>query len=458
MSTGITFSGFNDIDFNVVVNALMAQAAQPLTALQTRQTALKSQLSSFAQLTTKVSAVQTAAEALSSSNALGSYSSTLSDSSVFSAVTSTDSTPGHYDVVVNELARAQVTASASTAPDANTTTVADGGSLTINGTTVSISGAVTLQGLAQAINETSGIEATASVVQTGAGAFRLVLTGVATGAANGFTVQNGLTGGSGVTFTDTDNDGLAGSSAADNAVQATDASLLVNNLAITSASNTVKTAVPGTTLTLFRKSPGTTVSLDVGADSSALQDKVEAFVTAYNGLQKFASDQSLAAASGSPSSIARDPLLRALRSSLRSTLSSQYGTSGISYLSQMGVEFTRAGTLEFNATKFKAAIADGTASLDRLLNGTGNDDGAFGAVKSLMTQYTQSSGMIDQAEERLNKTISLLDRQMADMQRRLDIQRAAMAREYAAADLAMTQLKNQSGALAAFNTSSSSSK
>ncbi len=457
MSTGITFSGFNDIDFNVVVNALMAQASQPLTALQTKQTALKSQLSSFAQLTTKVSAVQSAAEALASSNALGSYSSTLSDTSVFSAVTSTDSTPGHYDVVVNELARSQVTASASTSPDANTTTVADGGSLTINGTTVTLTGAVTLQGLAKAINETSGIQANASVVQTGAGAYRLVLTGTATGAANSFTVQNNLTGG-GVTFTDTDGDGTTGNSALDNAVQATDAQLTVNNLAITSASNTVKTAVPGTTLTLLRKSPGTSVSLDVSADSSALQEKVEAFVTAYNGLQKFASDQSLAAASGSTSSIARDPLLRALRNSLRSTLNGQFGTADISYLSQMGVEFTRAGTLQFNTTKFKAAVADGTAPLDRLLNGTGNDDGAFGAVKTLMAQYTQSSGMIDQAEERLNKTISLLDRQMADMQRRLDVQRAAMAREYAAADLAMTQLKNQSGALAAFNTSSSSSK
>jgi flagellar hook-associated protein 2 len=457
VSTGITFSGFNDIDFNVVVNALMAQASQPLTALQTKQTALKSQLSSFAQLTAKVSAVQTAAEALASSNALSSYSSTLSDSSVFSAVTSTDSTPGHYDIVVNELARSQVTASASTAPDANTTTVADGGSLTINGTTVTLTGAVTLQGLAKAINETSGIQANASVVQTGAGAYRLVLTGTATGAANAFTVQNSLTGG-GVVFTDTDSDGTTGNSALDNAVQATDAQLTVNNLAITSASNTVKTAVPGTTLTLLRKSPGTSVSLEVSADSSALQEKVEAFVAAYNGLQKFASDQNLAAASGSTSSIARDPLLRALRNSLRSTLGGQYGTADISYLSQMGVEFTRSGTLQFNTTRFKAAIADGTAPLDRLLNGTGNDDGAFGAVKTLMTQYTQSSGMIDQAEERLNKTISLLDRQMADMQRRLDVQRAAMAREYAAADLAMTQLKNQSGALAAFNTSSSSSK
>lgn len=457
MSSGITFSGFNSIDFNVVINALMTQASQPLTELQSKQTALKSQLSTFGTLSSKVSAVQSAAEDLASLSGITRYSATVSDPSLVSAVTSGSSVPGHYDVVVNELARAQVTASSSTTPDADTTVVADGGSLTINGTTVALSGPTTLAGLARAINGTSGVGVTASVIQTGAGAFRLVLTGASTGAANAFTVQNGLTGGSGVSFTDTDGDGLSGNSAADNAVQATDASLLVNNLAITSASNTVSTAVPGTTLTLLKQAPGTTVSLDVSQDSSALQEKLEAFVSAYNGLQKFASDQTTAAASGSASSIARDPLLRSLKNVLRGTLSTQFGSGEVSYLSQLGVEFTRTGTLQFNATRFKAATADGTEGVASFLIGTRSEPGLFAAVDTLMTEYTASSGMISQAQSRLNKQISSLDSQMADMQRRLDLQRAALIKEYTAADVAMSQLKNQSGSLSSFGTSTSSS-
>lgn len=457
MSSGITFSGFNSIDFNVVINALMTQASQPLTELQSKQTALKSQLSTFGTLSSKVSAVQSAAEDLASLSGITRYSATVSDSSLVSAVTSGSSVPGHYDVVVNELARAQVTASSSTTPDADTTVVADGGSLTINGTTVALSGPTTLAGLARAINGTSGVGVTASVIQTGAGAFRLVLTGASTGAANAFTVQNGLTGGSGVSFTDTDGDGLSGNSAADNAVQATDASLLVNNLAITSASNTVSTAVPGTTLTLLKQAPGTTVSLDVSQDSSALQEKLEAFVSAYNGLQKFVSDQTTAAASGSASSIARDPLLRSLKNVLRGTLSTQFGSGEVSYLSQLGVEFTRTGTLQFNATRFKAATADGTEGVASFLIGTRSEPGLFAAVDTLMTEYTAASGMISQAQSRLNKQISSLDSQMADMQRRLDLQRAALIKEYTAADVAMSQLKNQSGSLSSFGTSTSSS-
>ena len=457
MSSGITFSGFNSIDFNVVVNALMSQASLPLTNLQTKQTALKSQVSTFNTLSSKLSAVDNAAEDLSTLSGLNSYTASVSDSSVFTASSTGEAAPGRYDVVVQELARAQVTASASTAPDSSTTSVADSGWLTINGVRVDVQAPVTMVDLAKKINDTSGIDARASVVQTGANAYRLVLTGVATGESNGFTVENNLSGGIGLGFTDTDNDGVSGDSAADNTVQATDAQLTVNNLAITSESNIVKTAVPGTTLTLLKKSPSTTVALDVSSNTSALSDKLQAFVTSYNALQKFASDQSTAAAGGSPSSIARDPLFRSLKNSLRDVVAGKYGEDTIKYLSQAGIEFTRSGTLQFNATKFNSATADGSAALERLLVGSGSAKGVFQSVQDLIAQYTQSTGMIPKAQERLNKQVSSLDTQIASMQRRLDLQRNTLMREYTAADVAMSQLKNQSGALSAFGSSTSAS-
>jgi flagellar hook-associated protein 2 len=459
VSSGITFSGFNNIDFNVVVNALMAQASQPLTTLQNKQTALKSQVNTFNSLSSRLAAIESAADDLSSSSSLTSFTSTVSDTSVLTASTSDDSAPGHYDIVVRELARAQVTASASTAPDSNSTAVAGGGWLTINGVQIDVQAPVTLVDLAKKINETTGIAARASVVQTGADAYRLVLTGVATGAANGFTVQNNLTGGSGVTFTDTDNDGTSGDSTSDNAVQATNAQLLVNNLEISSESNLVKNAVPGTTLSLLKQAPGSTIGLDVSANASGLSDKLDAFVTAYNALQKFSTDQNLAQAAGNGGSIARDPLFRTLRTELRNTVGNPYGNEAVKYLSQIGIEFTRSGTLQFNKTKFKSATDDGTSPLTRVIVGTSADakDGAFAVLQRIVGQYTQASGMISKAKERLNKQVTSIDTQIASMQRRLDLQRATLLREYTAADVAMSQLKNQSGALASLGTSFGSS-
>lgn len=457
MSSGITFSGFNNIDFSLVVNAIMAQASQPLTALQNKQTALKSQASTFDALTTKLSSLDSAANALTSGTALTSYTAKLTDATIVSAATGSGATPGHYDIVVNELARAQVTASDSSAPDADTTAVATGGWLTINGKQIDVQAPVTLAELAKQINQTDGVAAQASVVQTGAGAYRLVLTGVATGDANGFTIQNGLTGGSGISFADGNNDGISGNSASDNAVQATSADLTVNNLQITSQSNLVDAAIPGTTLNLLKKAPGTTVGLDISADASGLKSKLETFVNAYNSLHQFATDQATSAAAGSTSSIARDPLFRSLKSELRSTLLNSFGTDSVNTLAQLGVEFTRTGTLQLNSTQFDDSTSTGLNNLASLLNGTGAKDGAFDTVRSLLQQYTQASGAIPQAKTRLTDQVASLDQQIAAMQVRLDQQRASLQKEYTAADLAMSQLKNQSGAIASFSSSTSSS-
>ena len=362
-------------------------------------------------------------------------------------------------MIVQTLAKAQVTASASVAPDADTTTVADGGSLTINGKAVTISGAVTLSGLADAINNTADVGVTAAVVQTGASAYRLVLTSSATGTANAFTVTNALTGGTGVTFTDTDADGVSGDSAADNAVQAANASVLVNNVQITSSSNTLSSVVPGVTLTLLKQDPAATIGVDVAPDTSALQDKLTSFINAYNGLQTFLTTQATSAASGDKTSIARDPLVRQLSSQLRQTINSSYSTgSSFNYLAQIGVEFTQSGTMQLNTTSFNDAVANGAADASKLLAGTSSVDGAFTTLNTFLSEYTQNSGLISTAQQLLNDQASSLGQQIVNMQARLAIQKTTLQKQFTAADLAMTQLQSQTGALASFaNTFTSSS-
>jgi flagellar hook-associated protein 2 len=308
MSSAITFSGFNNIDFSSILNSLMTQASQPLTDLKAKQDHLATQVGNFKLLATKLSAVQTAAAALSTPTSIASFSATSTNSSAVTISAGSSATAGHYDIVVQELARAQVTASASTVPDANTTIVASGGTLTIGGTDVPLSSGVTLQQLAATINSTSGISVTASVIQSSANTYRLVLTSNSAGTANAFTVQSTLTGGIGLAFTDTNGNGVSGDTPADNAVSATDASVLVNNILVTSSSNTLDSVIPGSTITLLKKDPAATVGLDVAADSTALQSSLNGFISAYNGLLTFTNDQVTAAGNGDGTSIGRDPL------------------------------------------------------------------------------------------------------------------------------------------------------
>jgi flagellar hook-associated protein 2 len=458
MSTGITFSGFNNIDFGSILTSMMQTASQPLTDLQTSQSNVQSQISNFKRLGTYASTLQTAAAALSDATSVASFAATATDSSAVSVSAGAGAVAGHYDVVVKELARAQVTASASAAPDSNTTIVAAGGSLTIGGQTVTLTQGVTLKGLADAINSNSAVPANASVVQDGTNSFRLVLTAKATGQANGFTVANALTGGTGVSFTDTNANGVSGDSAADNAVQATDASVTVNNIAITSASNTLDTVIPGVSLTVFKKDPSATIGVDVASDSSALSGKVTAFVNAYNDLVGFATTQATAAAGGDATSIGRDPVMRALRNSLRSALSTAYPTgASSSYLAQAGIEFTQSGTLQLNQAVFNDAVTNGTVDVSTLFAGSSSGagtPGAFSAINDLLTSYTQGNGTLASVQTQLGSQVARLTDQIDSMQARLDLQRASLQKEFTAADTAMSQLKNQSGSLASFGVSS----
>ena len=200
MGSPISLSGFNSIDFDLILNAIMDQERIPVVALETDLRNLEGQDTVYTQLATQLAEVEAAAEKLSATDGFSGRALTNSDTSIITASSSSSTPVGAYDVVVTALARAQVTASTSTYPDSDTTVVANGGTLTIGGIDVVIGGDVTLQGLVDAINNSTDIPVTASVLSSAPNTYQLVLTGNDTGLANAFAITNGLSGGAGVTF------------------------------------------------------------------------------------------------------------------------------------------------------------------------------------------------------------------------------------------------------------------
>lgn len=430
MGSPTTLSGFNGIDFSVILNSVMQQASAPLTAMQTRQTDFKSQLTAMGKLTTEAAALQQAAKDLQKSTASDAVAASTTDATAVAVATSTGAIAGRYDVVVESLAHSQVTTSVETAPDASTTTVATGGSLTIGGKTVTLTGAVTMQGLAGAINSTTDIGVTASVVRSGAGAYRLVLTGKQTGEDQSFSVTNALTG-STLSF-------------AGNAVEASDATILVNNVEVASSTNTFDGAVPGVTLTVFKADADTTVGVNVTSNSAAIKTRVDAFVKAFNDIAGFVADQRSARDKGDEGNLARDPVLRQIGTDVRNAITAAHGSGSVDHLSQIGLEFTLTGTLKLTSSKLDEALAADPDAVIGLVTGA---TGAFGAIATSLDVFTNTGGLLGSGADRINAQIKSLDSQLAKAQDRLDAYRLSMQQEFTAADMAMTRLKSQSGAL-----------
>jgi flagellar hook-associated protein 2 len=274
--------------------------------------------------------------------------------------------------------------------------------------------------------------ASASVVQTAPGVYRLVLTGKEAGTTNAFTVTDTLTGGTGPA--------LAESRPADNAL------LDVNGLSVTSASNTVSDVIPGATLSLVKADETTTVTVRLTRDTTGAADLVKKSITAYNALTTFAKDQNTAAIAGK-ASIGRDPLLRGLRDALRNAIGEEYTGGSQTRLAAIGIGFDMTGKMVLDAERFEDALNASPSDVQLLLSGADGTGGAFGALGKVVDEYAQSGGLIGSTRTRIDQQIRELNRRMDSVGAQLEVRRMALQREYIAADLAMTRLKSQSASL-----------
>ena len=445
----ITLSGFNNIDFNAILEAVMTQERVPFTALGTKKAALQQQNTQLGTLAGKLATLRSAAEDLASADSLAVLKAVSSDATLVGVSTSSGSTSGVYDVKVTSRAKAQVTASTSTS--AENDVVATGGSLSLlvagqPPVDIVVSGSMTLRDLADAINATSDAPVSASVVQVTPGNYRLVLTSKETGVDNAFTFTSTLSGGTGVTFGGAN--ATYGEAGDGNAVDAANAVLTVNNVAVESSSNTLTDVIPGATLTLNGEDATKTTQVTVTRDGEAMRTQVEDFAKAYNDLVKFMKDQQTAAINGS-TNIARDPMVRALHTELRSTVLGAYGDGDLTRLAAVGIEFERDGTMSVDASVFADAIDSNPIAVQELFAGADGEDGAFDELEQLLAGYVDSDGLVKEARTRIQDQVQNISARMDVLDAQLAIRRETLHREFIAADQAMSRLNSQVNSLSA---------
>jgi flagellar hook-associated protein 2 len=446
----VTLSGFNNIDFSAILEAVMVQERVPFTALGTKKAALQQQNSQLGTLAGKLSSLQSAAERLSSPDSLNVLSATSSDTALVGVSTSSGSMAGVYDVVVNARAKAQVTASTSTAGADDIVTTGGTLSLLVGSqppVNIVAAGNMSLRQLADAINDAeAGVQA--SVVQVTPGNYRLVLTATETGTENAFTFTSTL--GNGITFGGAD--GTYGQVGDGNAVDAADAQVTVNNVATTSSSNTLTDVVPGVTLTLNGENADKTVRVTVSRDPDGLKSQVDDFVKAYNDLVGWVNSQRTAATEGK-TSVAREAVVRGLHADLRSAILGEHGDGTLKRLAAVGIGFDRSGLMEIDTEVFDDSVNADPAAVQELFAGTsdGASDGAFDDLADLVSSYADAGGLVKKAQTRIDDQVKLISNRMDVLDAQLTIRRNSLQAEFIAADQAMQRLNSQVNSLSSLN-------
>jgi flagellar hook-associated protein 2 len=305
------------------------------------------------------------------------------------------------------------------------------------------SGNNSLSGIAAAINSASNGAVNASVVGDGSGNSRLVLTSANTGAANGFSVA--ATGSLGALAYDPTGNTPSGMTQTQSA---TDASFSINGLALTSSTNSVSSAIAGVTLNLTQgpAAGGSPLQsqVTIGTDTSAIDSNINNFVSAYNAfVTQAGSLTNYNASTKTASELTGDPTTNAIVHSMQTILggSTSGGSGALSYLAQVGITFTSAGTLSVNTTTLNAAIQSnptGVANLFGGLAGSTSGQGLALQVSNMAQQMLDSGGMLGVTEQGLNSQLTYLKTRATMMQQNLTQTQNALLQEYSALNAAVT--------------------
>ena len=361
--SSVSISGLvSGINVQSLITSLSAAYQQPITLLQNQEQSYQSTLSAWGSVQSSLSSLQSTVAGLQNVTSLNNRTVNLSNSSAVSGTASSNAPLGTYSLSNIVLAQTQSVYSDDFASATNT--AIGTGTLQIqvgsgSVTNINIDGSNnSLNGIAAAINQSnSGVNA--AVIFDGTG-YRLTLTGNNTGAANAFTVStSGATGSlANLSYSASASGGMTESQTARNA------SVSINGLSVTSATNAVSGAIPGVSLNLLQASGSTT--LTVANDTSAFVTSVQSFVTAFNTtmgtlnqLTAFNGGSTSSGASGSGPLIGNAGI-QTLRTQLLNLISGQgIGTTpGSAYtsLGAVGISLAQDGSLSLDTGTLGQAL------------------------------------------------------------------------------------------------------
>ena len=451
-----SFSGLGSgIDFSQLTDSIVAEKSRPISQLQSRGTQITKTNDAFKQLNAKLATLTEAVNTLTSKElGKGRQASSSATNTVIPTATATAAT-GTFNVDVTRLATnfsqsSRVYASGNDAVLAGAATTATfelrlGDAVT--GTAITITSANnSVTGLRDAINAANaGVTATIVDIDGSGTQNKLVLNSTATGAARRVQLVETTATGTEADLTLT----ALNPPGATNNFSDLDALFTVNGLGLTRASNTVSDAVTGLTFNLL--SSGTS-TIKVTANTGELENKIKAFVAAYNDVQDFIAGQYTKDAAGRPGGVlAGDATLRSIQSQLRNTVGSSFAENGgtLSNLTQVGIGRDTNGKLTVDNTVLTQSLSSSFTDTRALFSGssssnTGLANKFYSTFKGLSDDVT---GVVKNAITGNENSIKALNKSIADQLARLSSLRQSLTRQFAAADAAINQLNSQGTSL-----------
>lgn len=466
-----TTSVGGSIDVRSIVSQLMAVERQPLQAMQKSASGIQTKLSAFGMLQGKLSSFQDAARELFNLDTWRPAQASTSDETAAKATAALGAIPGSYELTVTQLAQRQ-TLAGPVLP--SSTTVVGGGTLRIqlgtydSGTNsftvnpdkaevpITIAAGATMADIRDAINGASA-GVSASIVNDGTGS-RLVVRGLETGAKNSIrmlsTDSDGTdTNTSGLSSLAFDPTAVAGSGKNLTQTQAAqDAAASVSGIAVTSATNQVEGVIENVTLDLRKAGTGA-INVNVATDNARMRQSVDKFVNAWNDLNRSLNDQTrFDPNTKSAGTLQGNNSVIGLQRQLRATMQSVMSGTGLTRVSEAGLEVQRDGSLTVNSSKLSALLATPDKLKALFGNSSDTDASAIGIGRrfdTLLTGMLGDSGTVTSATTALKSRQTSIQQQQNRLEQRMTQIEARLMSQYTTLDKTMSSMNTTAAALAA---------
>lgn len=423
--SGSSFGMGQGLNVQSIVQTLTQAAQANETQYTDEQTLYNSQISALTNISSLLTSLQTATQALQDpAGALAARDATSSNSNVVTATASSGISTGNYSVIVNNLA---TTAVLSSRPQTSATSTIGAGiiqyTMAGNNYSISVSSSDTLNSLVSKINN-GNYGVTASVINDSRGSI-LALTSNTGGNAGAITNL-------------ADSSGLGLSTA----VQGQDASLSINGVPIFESSNTVTGAVPGVTFTLTGTSTGP-VSVAVTQDVNQASTAINNFVSAYNAVVQAVNTQfTYTAGASSQPALFSDSSLQQVQATLATDINYfTSGNNGISGLSSIGVNLQQDGTLSVNSAALSSALSSNAPALANLFQGPDYMSGLASRLYTDLGNLTDPTrGIIALDESGINQELQDVTQTINDFNANLAQEQQQWTTEYSQVNATLQEL------------------
>lgn len=453
MADSISFSGVGSgIDFSVIRDAIISSKSRPITLMQNKASEYTTRIDSLKQLNTALATLTTSIEALKNRDLGTGRSVSNGDATIVTATATSAASLAGYDIVVSRLASNLTQASKSFT--ATTDTVLNGVATTATfelrkggastGTTVTIdSNNNTLAGMRDAINAANAGVTAAIVDVNGDGTGQqLVLTSKETGLAGRVELVETTATGTAAAMN------FRSINPPDGDQSTLNASFSVNGLTLSRSTNSIEDAIAGVTFTL-KKAGSAAVTVTQSTD---IENKLRAFVNAYNAIQEVSASQYKKDAQNRPTGIlAGDSTLRNVTDQLRGAVGSEAALNGgvLRTLTEIGLTRGEDGKLTLDSAVFNERLRSQPDDVKALLFGkTDTDEGLFTSFHKVASGLSDSvTGSVRTAITGYETSLKTLNTQITKRTEALGRLRNSLIKQFSVADAAIGQLNGQGSAL-----------